>query len=153
MQNTNETPALTPAQVLEIANAAGMGLDTLETRKMDDLDFHEVAVWNIEKAIKAAYEAGQKSTTNETPALNPQRNTEMINTIKPIKAHTLYFDSRIAKLEKRIPELKKVIEAIKSVGHDASRYEGKLEKATSDMKSYTMLKHGIEAMAKKGIRI
>ena len=65
MNPENNNPSLTPAQVLEIANAAGMELDTLETRKMDDLDFYEVAVWNIEKAIKAAYEAGQKSTTSQ----------------------------------------------------------------------------------------
>jgi hypothetical protein len=36
-------------------------LETLETRNMDDLDFHENAVWTIRKALEAAYEAGQKS--------------------------------------------------------------------------------------------
>ena len=35
-----------------------LGLETLETRKSDRLDFHELAVWQIEAALRAAYEAG-----------------------------------------------------------------------------------------------
>lgn len=36
-------------------------VETLETRKMDSLDFHEVSVWGIKMALQKAYEAGQKS--------------------------------------------------------------------------------------------
>jgi len=36
-----------------------LGLDTLETRKSDSLDFKEVAVWQIKKALEAAFEAGE----------------------------------------------------------------------------------------------
>lgn len=36
-------------------------VETLETRNMDDLDFHECAVWSIEEALKEAYKAGQNS--------------------------------------------------------------------------------------------
>lgn len=35
-----------------------LGIKTLETRRRDSLDFHEVSVWNIKKALQAAYEAG-----------------------------------------------------------------------------------------------
>jgi len=72
---------------------------------------------------------------------------------KAIKAHTLYFDSRIAKLEKEIPIREKAIAALQELGCDTRHYAAQLEKAKSDMESYTMLKHSIEAMAKKGIRI
>jgi len=37
-----------------------LNLETLETRNMDRLDFHDIAVWNIKKAIDMAFEAGRK---------------------------------------------------------------------------------------------
>lgn len=33
-------------------------LPTLRSRKMDSLDFHELSVWQIEKALIDAYERG-----------------------------------------------------------------------------------------------
>jgi len=36
-----------------------LGIETLKERKMDSLDFHELGVWDIEKALKRAYEMGQ----------------------------------------------------------------------------------------------
>jgi hypothetical protein len=36
-----------------------LGIETLEERKMDSLDFHELGVWNIEKALELAYTMGQ----------------------------------------------------------------------------------------------
>ena len=44
--------------LLEWARKAVPGLETLQTRKMDRLDFHETAVWNLKDALLAAYEAG-----------------------------------------------------------------------------------------------
>ena len=41
-----------------------LDLETLETRSMDSLDFHETAVWEIRKALEAAYHAGQNQTKN-----------------------------------------------------------------------------------------
>lgn len=38
-----------------------LGLETLETRHSDRLDFHDLAVWSIEAALKAAFDAGQKA--------------------------------------------------------------------------------------------
>ena len=36
-------------------------IDTLETKYIDDKDFHEVAVWNIANALYEAYKLGQES--------------------------------------------------------------------------------------------
>ena len=36
-------------------------VETLERRWSDNLDFHDVAVWGIKKALERAYEAGQQS--------------------------------------------------------------------------------------------
>lgn len=38
-----------------------LDLDTLETRRSDSLDFHDVAVWTIKSALEHAFEAGRKS--------------------------------------------------------------------------------------------
>ena len=35
-----------------------LDIDTLETRKSDPLDFHEVAVWCLRDALEAAFKAG-----------------------------------------------------------------------------------------------
>lgn len=36
-------------------------LETLEERKSDSLDFHDMAVWTIKEALEAAYDAGVKA--------------------------------------------------------------------------------------------
>jgi hypothetical protein len=35
-----------------------LGISTLDTRRSDSLDFHDVAVWSIAAALKAAFDAG-----------------------------------------------------------------------------------------------
>jgi hypothetical protein len=48
-----------------------LDLETLETRKMDSLDFHDLAVWSIKDALERAYEAGHKAappTRTTSPA-------------------------------------------------------------------------------------
>ena len=40
-----------------------LDLETLETRNMDSLDFHDLAVWEIRKALEAAFNAGIQSVT------------------------------------------------------------------------------------------
>jgi hypothetical protein len=37
-------------------------LETLETRKSDSLDFHDISVWSIKSALEAAYKAGVNKT-------------------------------------------------------------------------------------------
>lgn len=44
----------------EIQNVRERG--GLDTRRTDDADFLEVAIWDIRNALEAAYIAGQKST-------------------------------------------------------------------------------------------
>ena len=39
-----------------------LGLETLDTRNSDRLDFHDLAVWNIKAALQAAFEAGQQAS-------------------------------------------------------------------------------------------
>lgn len=43
---------------LELARIAVRGLETLETRNSDRLDFHEVSVWGLRRALLEAYTAG-----------------------------------------------------------------------------------------------
>ena len=38
-----------------------LDIPTLETRKSDRLDFHEVSVWCLKEALEAAYQAGRES--------------------------------------------------------------------------------------------
>ena len=50
-----------------------LGLETLEARNMDSLDFHDLSVWSIKEALERAYEAGRKSaapTRTTCPACN-----------------------------------------------------------------------------------
>ena len=44
-----------------------LGLETLETRRMDSLDFHEHAVWTLKDALERAYEAGRKAAPPQPP--------------------------------------------------------------------------------------
>jgi hypothetical protein len=44
--------------ILEAIAARELNLETLQDRNMDDLDFHEHAVWSIRAALEAAYKAG-----------------------------------------------------------------------------------------------
>lgn len=40
-----------------------LGIETLETRNRDGLDFHDVAVWKVREALEAAYAAGQAASS------------------------------------------------------------------------------------------
>lgn len=53
----------TAAKALEKIARETLGLETLETRRADSLDFHDLAVWQIQKALKAAFDAGRQSIT------------------------------------------------------------------------------------------
>jgi hypothetical protein len=48
-------------------------IPTLETQRADSLDFHDVAVWQVEAALKAAFDAGARSAgKNGEPQGAPQ---------------------------------------------------------------------------------
>ena len=55
---TVKTAAPSEALLLEVA-AKHFFLETLETRRSDSLDFHDVAIWAIRAALEDAYEAGR----------------------------------------------------------------------------------------------
>ncbi len=51
-----------------------LGLETLDTRNSDRLDFHDLAVWNIKTALQAAFEAGQQAAkASRKPRQTPQK--------------------------------------------------------------------------------
>ncbi|ABK44554.1 conserved hypothetical protein [Magnetococcus marinus MC-1] len=41
-------------------------IDTLETRKSDSLDFHNVSVWGVQSALEAAFQAGVEAAQRKT---------------------------------------------------------------------------------------
>jgi hypothetical protein len=47
-------------QIVEQIAEKHLRIDTLEERKMDSLDFHEVSVWSLKDALLAAYDAGKQ---------------------------------------------------------------------------------------------
>jgi hypothetical protein len=59
MANTAPRPESTAAEAAtrDIARHH-LGLETLETRNSDALDFHDLAIWNIRDALLAAFAAG-----------------------------------------------------------------------------------------------
>jgi len=51
----------TAKQLLDIVQMHfDLEISTLKTRNSDRLDFHEIAVWNIDAMLRAAYELGWK---------------------------------------------------------------------------------------------
>ena len=62
---------MTNQQTLEQIARQHLGLSTLTTRRSDALDFHDLAVWAIEAALKAAFEAGcQAAGQSRTDGIN-----------------------------------------------------------------------------------
>jgi hypothetical protein len=60
MQATQTAIAKVQPYAAKIAREI-LNLETLETRRMDSLDFHELAVWEIREALEAAYNAGREA--------------------------------------------------------------------------------------------
>jgi hypothetical protein len=50
-------------RVLEKIARTMLDIPTLRIRKSDHLDFHEVNVWDLKRALAAAYEAGREDAT------------------------------------------------------------------------------------------
>lgn len=49
---------------LEQVARTQIGVETLETRKSDSLDFYDVSVWSIRSALQAAYELGRSQSAD-----------------------------------------------------------------------------------------
>ena len=45
-----------------------LDVETLETRRSDRLDFHDLAVWSIKAALEAAYQAGVEQGRRQAEA-------------------------------------------------------------------------------------
>ena len=52
---------MTTQQTLQNIAKQHLGVETLATRESDGLDFHDLAVWSIEAALRAAYAAGSQA--------------------------------------------------------------------------------------------
>jgi hypothetical protein len=52
-------------RVLEDIAKEHLRVPTLETRKSDSLDFHDLAVWQLRAALDAAYQAGIAAAKRE----------------------------------------------------------------------------------------
>lgn len=46
--------------ILEEIAQKHLGMDTIETRNSDSLDFEQLAVWQINKALEEAFDAGYR---------------------------------------------------------------------------------------------
>ena len=55
---TTKTTQTAPADLLADIAQKHLFIETLEERKSDSLDFHEVSVWGVKAALEAAYAAG-----------------------------------------------------------------------------------------------
>ena len=56
--HTTANAITAPSSLLEEIALKHFFVQTLQTQNSDRLDFHDVSVWAIESALKAAFEAG-----------------------------------------------------------------------------------------------
>ncbi len=56
-----------------------MGIKTLETQNSDQMDFHEICVWDLKKALSDAYIAGSNAKINA--CITPQDYEDIRNKI------------------------------------------------------------------------
>lgn len=52
-------------QILSQIAQQHLSIETLETRKSDRLDFHDVSVWGVRAALEAAYQAGVQAGASQ----------------------------------------------------------------------------------------
>jgi hypothetical protein len=60
-------PADSQSDVIARIARDALGIKTLERQWSDQLDFHEVAVWSVERALQAAFDAGVQSVKRHAP--------------------------------------------------------------------------------------
>lgn len=59
----SETKKNTAAEAVQSIATEEMGIETLDTRNMDSLDFHDVSVATLKAALLKAYRSGQASAS------------------------------------------------------------------------------------------
>lgn len=62
-----DNPSKTAEQLAEEVAKKILNVETLQTRNMDSLDFHEHSVWTIKKALLEMYKLGQQSLAVQKP--------------------------------------------------------------------------------------
>lgn len=75
-----------------------LGIPTLETRKSDRLDFHDVAVWSLRAALAAAFESGAQSRS-DAPGLAHEPSRTMKQQVDITLKLSLWIDARMSKDE------------------------------------------------------
>ena len=65
MTTTGHEPETRRATLEAIARKY-LGVETLQTRCSDEADFHDLAVWLIDAALIAAYNAGREAAKKES---------------------------------------------------------------------------------------
>ena len=96
-----------------------LGLETLERRNSDSLDFHDLSVWEIKRALEAAYTAGGrqakvrkalrdliKASDNLTSAIELAAvdfDTALLDEIQPAQGRLMDATSAAEKVLKREP--------------------------------------------------
>jgi hypothetical protein len=67
-------------KTLERIAAEHLGIETLEARKRDSLDFHEVSVWGVKAALEAACDAALDSAEAYRATAIEVRDSSVITT-------------------------------------------------------------------------
>ena len=67
--STMTTTKATDELLTKIAAEHWDGLETLERRGGDSLDFHETAVWSIKEALQQAFELGRQTADEPAPVV------------------------------------------------------------------------------------
>ena len=68
MSRMKRERAASDCKLIEDIAKQHLGLSTLETRRSDSLDFHDVAVWCLRDALEAAFNAGLEQGRNANPS-------------------------------------------------------------------------------------
>jgi hypothetical protein len=67
VNNGKGTNQMTQEQLFQAIAQKHLFIETLDTRRSDSLDFHEVSVWGVEAALKEAFEAGKRAARQRKP--------------------------------------------------------------------------------------
>lgn len=67
-----------------------LSIDTLDRRKSDRLDLHDLAVWSIEQALDAAFQAGLDAAEDQRIALGE----ELLSQARNAEASKLAYSGR-----------------------------------------------------------
>jgi hypothetical protein len=79
--------------------AEQLGIETLETRGLDSLDFHDVSVWGVAEALSYAYKAGQAAARKPYKSAIRQLLATVDDLIAAIEGTTDQFEPEVMCLQ------------------------------------------------------